>query len=813
MIKNKLIAFVKKLAFSLTVALFACSCENFTDEAGAFLESYGNIASIASIQYSREGVMSEGQLNIDSSSDFAINFTIDNPGNFTLAVNDGDTHISAVSKNLVTIFYSASDLAALEIAGGKFNSGFSLYGITPSGKTLLQCVYPGEDIVCNSAPSKITNALGQLQTDTASSINERLVIALQLPPAPTQGIMDWKSLCVTDTRSGAVHEFAFSPARSTTIPDGTVSNGWTVTAVEPTGLGPSYPGGRAFTPEATGGVVYYVVTDVDNAAGLEPFDIILSIKDQGGLENPTTIPSHEVKLDTPTCSVTVARVENTYAVPYYDVVIHAPANAPDATLHYAITDSSGNSIADISGSATEHVGDTTFRLYPKADGSDENYLVSQVYATKSGYADSDDGAPNCGSAGNIAVGGITLEEPTASIATGSTVPQGTELVLTAPQDGASVYWMYSLNVSSLVEGDEPSPAKVALEAAGSYIVKAYAHKTYYINSPITSGWNYTVTLAKVYIKRDIAPGSGTGTYEDPLSSIDEAIAWLGNYGDPSSSANTICVLGDMQSINGHSSISSGYYNIVGCAEDGTPGVPVKLKTSSGEGLLEIVGGTVSLRAVTLTGMDGASSGAIGYIGGKLMLKDKVTITGNANSGAAKNINIATAGLKIYVDAGGLAGTKVGVTTVETPAGGTPVTITDGYADACGTEPLANHFTSDSSSYAFVFDASGEAALAAGGGSIDIGDIYSVSFAQTASAGVYTFTASATPTSGGSPVDITADISTWSMKLYYLNTYTGMSAATNTMDLSALGAGTYIMKISAAYGGKTYSGEVELTIDP
>ena len=112
----------------------------------------------------------------------------------------------------------------------------------------------------------------------------------------------------------------------------------------------------------------------------------------------------------------------------------------------------------------------------------------------------------------------------------------------------------------------------------------------------------------------------------------------------------------------------------------------------------------------------------------------------------------------------------------------------------------------------MFSLKGKTALVTGGGSIDIGDIASVSFAAAGSAGVYTVKATATPTSG-SPLDITSEVTAWTLKLYYLNTYTGMTSATNTMDLSALGEGTYIMKINAVYGGKTYSGEVEIVKGP
>nr|MCR4925865.1 hypothetical protein [Clostridiales bacterium] len=92
---------------------------------------------------------------------------------------------------------------------------------------------------------------------------------------------------------------------------------------------------------------------------------------------------------------------------------------------------------------------------------------------------------------------------------------------------------------------------------------------------------------------------------------------------------------------------------------------------------------------------------------------------------------------------------------------------------------------------------------------DIGDIYSVTFAETHSSDVYTFTATATPTSG-TPVDITSEITSWSMKLFYMNADTGASWSTNSANLSSYSAGTYIMKITVVYSGVTYSGEVSIT---
>ena len=257
--------------------------------------------------------------------------------------------------------------------------------------------------------------------------------------------------------------------------------------------------------------------------------------------------------------------------------------------------------------------------------------------------------------------------------------------------------------------------------------------------------------------------------------------------------------------------SSDYYNIVGYDDNGLNVAPVELAMAVPGSVINLSTGTLALRAIKIVSVSNVSNGAVHISGGNLIIKDQVTILGNTKDSSGTPANICLdAGQKIKINQANLSGTRVGVTTATLPSAGTVITVTSGYKDSGVTDAPSVHFESDSPSCAFILDASGEAVLASGGGSISVGDIYSVAFAQTASAGVYTFTASATPTSGGSPVDITADCS-WSMKLYYLNTDTGMSAATNTMDLSALSTGTYIMKISAVYGGKTYSGEVEITV--
>lgn len=809
MIKQKAIVLLKKIVFSVFASACVFSCKNFESDLGSFFESYGNIASVKTVTYSRPLYTGDGSYAIDSDSDFTVSYIIDNPGNFSLLVVGNSSHTKLESNYLITRSYTAAELAALELEGGKITTSFSLIGLAPNGKYLPQSSYNGPDILCNSPPSKINNALGQMYSDAGASIDERLVVAVQLPQLPVTA-PDWKSLVAVDKRTGTVHQFDFDPPKTSTLIDGTESNGWTIATSAPAGLGPTFPGGPTFSPMSGEGVVYYIVTDVDNLTYMEPFRIGLTIKDEGGLTNEIDIPSHAVKLAPPTCNINVASVSNTLDQAYVEFIIHAPANASDATLHYAIADSSGNPVADTSGSATEHVGDATFRLYPKINGVPETYTISQAYASKTGWIDSDDAAATFGGGGTISVTGVQLSAPTCNLVDGQTYPQETELVITSPE-AADVGWIYNIGGGAFITGSAPSPASIRLEEAGAYAFAYYAQKDYYEKSANVN-MTFDISLTALYVA-SYGLDTNAGTRSSPFGTIQHAIDTFAAGSSPNSPDNSVYILDDMTSINGLTSMGSGYVNIVGCngGESGVPGTPVALGCAHDVTVIQLSGGTMSLRAVSITGISGTSNGAVYVAGGTFILKDKVTITGNKKADAsAMNVNIGSG--VITVDAAGLGGTKVGVTSAAVPALGSPVEITSGYGtSASASDSPALHFASDNASYGIGLNAAGtEAALVTGGGSIDIGDIASVSFAAAGSAGVYTVKATATPTSG-SPLDITSEVTAWTLKLYYLNTYTGMTSDTNTMDLSALGEGTYIMKISAVYGGKTYSGEVEIKI--
>ncbi len=817
MIIGKSINFLKKLALSLLALAAFSSCDGmfryFSYTPGANLEIYGNVATVVNVSYNREPVKRNGKYYIDSSDEFVITYLIDNPGNFTLYISGMNFYETKnPPNNIITKRYSVQELESRDGSSWGFDTSIMILAWASSGKAALQSSYDGPTIYCNALPPKINNALGQMYSDAGASINERLVVCLQLPQV--YRTLDWKSLVVTDKRTGTAHSFAFDDSngyRSTIIPDGTESNGWTIYNAPPSSLGPTYSGGPTFNISYDEGQAYYIVTDVDNLSSVEPFQIELTIEDDVGLTNPIEIQSHAVQLAPPTCNISVASVINTLDQAYVEFIIHAPANCADATLHYAITNSNGDPVADTSGSETEHDGETTFKLYPKTDGSAETYTISQAYATKTGWGDSDDAASTFGSGGTITVTGTQLTAPTYNLVDGQTYPQETELVVISPE-AAAIGWMYNIGGGTPVTGSAPSPASITLEEAGAYAFALYAEKDYYEKSS-TVNLSLDVSLTALYVA-DYGSDSNAGTKEHPFETIQHAIDTFAAGATPDSPANTIYILTDMTSINGITSLGSGYVNIVGCkgGASGVPGTPVALACAHDVTVIGLSGGTMSLRAVSITGIDGTSNGAVNVAtGGTLILKDKVTITGNKKSdGSAMNVNIGSG--VITVDANGISGTKVGVTSASAPSLGSPVEITSGYgASASATDNPALHFVSDNASYGIGLNAAGtEAALITGGGSIGVDDIASVTFAAAGSAGVYTVAATATPTSG-SPVDITSEVTAWSLKLYYLNTYTGKSAATNTMDLSTVGAGTYIMKISAVYGGKTYSGEVEIKI--
>lgn len=811
MIKKNAGRFVKLIS-SLISALALYSCSNFQE--GDFLKKYGDIASVQSVSFSRTAIRGgDGWYNVDSSGDLTISYQIDNPGNVDLEaslsvagvadlVTAGITY-TVDSKTSVTVTYPAPYLSSADMdAGGTGDISPKLF-LTRTSDNYAQS-YDTQRVKCNAPPPAFTNALSQIYSDAAVDppINERLALCFSLPTLP----QDVYLLRVVDKRSGTVHSYDVSGG---TIADQT-SNGWDLTSTAPGTLEPTYDGGPAFTPSGT---AYYIATDVQNLKSRTPFDIELTFYDRGGLSATTTTVSHGRKLATPTCNIATGTptLWNTFDQPYVDFIIYAPSNCSDATLHFAIEDDAGNPVADINGNVSTVTGAATFRLYPKTDGSAQTYTVSQAYATKAGWLDSNDAASTIGVSGALNVEGKMLDDVVYSPTPGASCPQETEVTIASAQ-GADITWYCT---GRPVETG-PSPIKFVLEAADSYTFGAAPYKDYY-QTPGIKNATYNVSATTVYVASDgHGPGdtpAGDGTKDHPFKTFSQAKYLLDNAGTPDNQNNTIYVLDDMTSIDGLTSISGGYYNIVGC-KDKTPGNSVNLGANGDGTVLQVSAGTLTLRSITITGATNASSGVVNVTGGTFTLKDHVRITGNVDStGKAHNIQLGS-GQKINVDAYGLAGTKVGVSVIDTPTIGTPTLITTGYKDSASSADLPIvHFVSDSGYAAILSEATatlGEAAFAVGGGSIDIGEIYSVDFEEDAASSVgslHVYKAIATSSAG--TTDITSEITSWSMKLYCLNSYTGTTFDTNEADLFGFDEATYVLKINAVYGGNTYSSEIEI----
>ena len=813
MTKGKTFRFAKAI-FSLTLALLAALCAVSCDMEAQpleFLKKFGDIATVKGVTFSYAGriIESNGWINIDpaGSEDLVLNYEIDNPGNFDLLGEfsvAGASDPAAVgitfqinSPTSMTVTYPASYLAACDMdTGGSGDISPKIF-LTRASDNYGQS-YDTRSIRSNAPPPWPSNAVSQIYNNSAQGYNQRLIVCFDIPDLP----QDVNLLSICDERTKVTHSFGIENG---VVSTGTESNGWTLATASPGTLEPTWPDGPEFYHYT--GTAYYLITDVNNLLDLDIFYMRLSLFDRTGLESSNYVPSRVQLLDPLTCSTDQSMFENTFEQAYIEITVYPPANAPDATMNLNVIDSDGNKVADINGNTDETTGNVTFRFYPNVNGT-EKYYYMNIWASKIGWWSSNFYR-------SIYVSGKKLEDPTASPdpASATTFPQDTEVTFTSPQNG-NILWVVPGGGSPV---SAPSPLKLTLEDPGLNEFDVYAQKDYYQHSG-TANFTYIVTLSKVYVKYG---ATGTGTLLNPAGSINEAIAVLQGSGDPTSPGNKICILGDLPGINGLTSVSDGYYNIIGCDADGNEGVVSSLARVGGGTIIQVNGaGVVSLRAISITGLDNASSGAVNVLdGGTLILKDNVTITGNTAGGAAMNVKLA-ADQVITVDQANLSGTMVGVTTATPPSGGSEVKITSGYKASGVTDAPSLHFASDAG-YAVTLDAatSTDAVLATGGGSFDIGETYSVIFVGGAgSGGIWTFDASATKSSGGSAFVITDDC-TWTMKLYYLNSYTGRSssgdvaAGGNTLDFSGLEAGTYIMKISVVYGGKTYSGELAIDYTP
>ena len=223
------------------------------------------------------------------------------------------------------------------------------------------------------------------------------------------------------------------------------------------------------------------------------------------------------------------------------------------------------------------------------------------------------------------------------------------------------------------------------------------------------------------------------------------------------------------------------------------------------------GATLSLKNVSVIGMK-TTGGAV-VVDGTLNILGGVNITGNTTAdGAPKNVYLPS-GKTLHVQQGSLEGTQIGVSTQADPAAAS-VPITSGYSAAGYRKAqLSSYFTSDAG-FALKLE-SGEAALAASGGSIGIVAPQNIKFSFES--------ANIKERDGGNGDGITifafgdgtlindmTKFTTFTAEIYLGSVSIGRHFDSNSFKFDSkwnLDDETYVIKITAIYGGTEFSGDL------
>lgn len=401
-------------------------------------------------------------------------------------------------------------------------------------------------------------------------------------------------------------------------------------------------------------------------------------------------------------------------------------------------------------------------------------------------------------------------------------------------------------------GSGVSPLAIKLPA-GTFEISAYATKPGFEKSDNFEP-TITVTQSICFVSASGNDTSGDGSKSKPFATIAHAATSLNSLVPPpiGPESATIFLLSDLAITDNHtitlSPANGTTLNLRGC-KDGNAGsrVTVSFKFSQGnissafviqgavqmqdltikqtqdstvinDGIAIHAGGTLSLKNVSVTEMK-TRIGAVNLEGNNLNILGGVKIFGNTTAdGAPKNVYLPM-GKTLPVQPGSLEGTQIGVSTAADPAIAS-VPITSGYGAAgYRNAQLSSYFTSDAG-FALKLE-SGEAALAASGGSIGIVAPKEITFSLNATSGdgsAITVSAFA----DGDPLDF-ANFTTFAGEVWFhhiddndprFNTGIRLNKDTHSFSLdSSWGGGRYVIKITAIYGGTEFSGELEYIKSP
>ena len=409
------------------------------------------------------------------------------------------------------------------------------------------------------------------------------------------------------------------------------------------------------------------------------------------------------------------------------------------------------------------------------------------------------------------------------------------------ESGATIHYTVKKQGSVYSGGSGVSPLAIKLPA-GIFEISAYATKPGFADSNVFTDSNITVTPSVFFVSASGNDTSGDGSKSKPFATITHAATSLNSLVPPPIGTETkIFLLSDLAITDNHtitlSPANGTTLNLRGC-KDGSAGsrVTVSFKFSQGnissafaiegavkmqdltikqtqdstvinDGIAIHAGGTLSLKNVSVTEMK-TRIGAVNLEGNNLNILGGVKIFGNTEENSTTPLNLyLPAGKTISLQQGSLEGTQIGVSTQADPAAA-PVPITSGYSAAgYRNAQLSSYFTSDAG-FALKLE-SGEAALAASGGSIGIVAPKEITFSLNATSGngsgitISVF-------GDGNPIDF-ADFTTCVGNIYLGSVSTGKHVdlkSNNTFSFDSkwnLDDGTYFINITGIYGGTEFSG--------
>lgn len=761
-----------KIFLPICAAALLSACDLFQETPKDFLEDYGNIANVAKTEFSTEVVPQGAWHNIGSSGDVTINYIIENPGDhrlraevtfpneialsevsivfpendgllrsWTEVVDDGagsTTRTENETNFLTSTFSITFPQSLLDTIDGNI----SQFDISPT-VMLYRTDFGAEErpqsshtirLLCNTPPEKISNAVGE---KIVADENETLVLAIELPALK----MDDKSLTVEE--NGRKHVFDLPISDGAKSSDGL----WTISSAAPAGI-------EAATYDEDGKPIMldsadcYITTDID-IKELAPFNIALTLTDEGGLTSQYSFTSHGRKLDAPypTSAATLEQDESDGMAAY-------TLQATDgATIHYTVTQTSpvGGAYSD-SGS-----GESSLEIKLPA-----GTFTIEAHAEKEGFVKSDDFTESV--TVNPSVFFVRAEGDDASGNGSKSVPFATIkkavdsfMSFALAPTSAKIFILDDIYIG---DGDAVSITGMNLTLRGCKDGNVGSRVT--ISCALTSGSLFDIGGSASMLDLDISQTT------DSIASggVDKAISV--------SNGGTL----NMENV----SISG-------------------MKVSS-SGILVESGGTLNLKNVSING--NTTSGGALRLEGDLNILGDVKITGNtAASGGSLNLYLPD-GKTLAINSGSLSGTQIGISTRTDPTQVAPVIITSGHYG--GSDTLGAYISDKD--YALKLNASNEVQLTLSGGSGTITPnppatlTFSLSIANMSDGIEFTISAS-----DGANAIAASDI-IWALEIYQGSVSTGIRSNSNIIKIpSSYSAGTYVIKINARYSGQPYSDEL------